>query len=123
MAEKPEPSPAGFSEAQESRLRELIAEAVKGSSPPPEPKGSPEPKTTDDEWARMSMHDRESWVEKRVGWVIDKLAADDANAERDRKIAALEAEKVEREKNPDTKPPSFVERVQRALWGAADPAA
>lgn len=124
MAEpKPTNPPASaFSPEQEARLQELIAAAVKSPAPPPGPANNPEPKVADDEWGKMSMHDRESWVEKRVGWVIDQLAAEDANAERDRRIAELEKEKGERERNPDIKPPSVIERIQRALWGS-EPAA
>jgi hypothetical protein len=110
----PSPEPA-FSDTQRGELEAMIAKAVGGgtplSAPVNEPKG-PKP-VTDDDWDRMPDRQRESWVRQLVDFRLDELMKMDADAERDRKLAELEAAT----KVVPEKPPSVVSRIQSFLWG------
>lgn len=106
---------SGFTEEQRSELSELIAQAVKGSAPPPqsEEPASKAPVVSDAEWGSMSDRQRQGWVESMVNHHLSELARADADYERDRKIAELSASK-----GPEPeKPPSVVTRLQKLIWG------
>ena len=112
--EPPAPEPA-FSDAQKGELAAMIAEAVKSGTPPKAPNEPTGPKkVTDDEWDNMSDRQRESWVRQLVDFRLDELVRMDADAERDRKLAELEAKTAKPE--PE-RPPSVVSRLQSFLWG------
>lgn len=120
MATTKDSDAPAFSDEQKSELASMIAEAVKGSTPPaqdpPTPAGPPA--VTDAEWDRMTDRARESWVRQLVDSRLDDLARQDADAERDRKIADLERAKAEAEAPPGDRPPTIIDRLRAILWGA-----
>jgi len=112
-APEPEAPTSGFSEEQRSELRDLIAEVVGSSKPPPAPDKGPAPKVSDSEWDAMSDRQRESWVRQLVDFRLDELARDDEVARQRADIDALKADKT-----PEAEaPPSVVSKIQKFLWG------
>jgi hypothetical protein len=110
----PSPEPA-FSDTQRGELEAMIAKAVGGAKPPDTPAEPQGPKAvTDDEWDKMPDRQRESWVRQLVDFRLDELMKMDADAERDRKLAELEAAT----KVVPEKPPSVASRIQSWLWGS-----
>lgn len=83
-----------FTEEQETRLSELIAEAVAGAGKGA-PKGraaDPKPAPTDDEWARMTPRQRESWVEDATRRELDRLKKSDKLEDLQAQVESLTAE-------------------------------
>jgi len=120
MATTKEPPASAFSDEQKSELAELIAEAVKGVKPPDQPAPTPTgpPPVSDADWDKMSDRARESWVRQLVDFRLEELGRQDADAERDRKIAELERAKAEAEKPPGDRPPTVIDKLRSFLWGA-----
>jgi hypothetical protein len=105
---------AGFSDAQRSELRELIAEVVAGAKPPEAAAKPAGPKVSDSEWDAMSDRQRESWVRQLVDFRLDELARDD-------EVARQRADLDELKARPEPEaPPSVVTKMQKWLWGEPD---
>ncbi|HUO47999.1 MAG TPA: hypothetical protein VMU09_04115 [Acidimicrobiales bacterium] len=120
MATTKEPATPAFSDEQKSELAEMIAEAVKGAKPPEQPAPAPAgPRAvTDAEWDTMSDRARESWVRQLVDFRLEELGRQDADAERDRKIAELEKAKAAAEAPPGDRPPTIIDKLRGFLWGS-----
>ena len=111
---EPESQESGFSEAQRSELRDLIAEAVGSAKPPNAPEAPAGPKKlTDTEWDAMGDRQRESWVRSLVDFRLDELAKDDEIRAQREDIERLKADKTP---EPE-KPPSVITRIQKFMWG------
>lgn len=115
---KPSTDTSAFSEEQRLELAALIAEAVKGGAPPDKIQPKEGPKITDDEWAAMSDRQRQSFITSVVDHRLDELARLDADADRDRKIAELQAQGA---KKPEPEQaPSVWTKLQGVLWGTQE---
>lgn len=106
-----------FTEEQRAELVALIAEATKGGeAPPPDALPKDAPKVTDAEWDSMSDRHKQSWIKSVVDHHLGELSRKDADAERDARLAELEARKAP---EPE-RAPSVWSRLQGVLWGQPD---
>jgi hypothetical protein len=107
----------GFTEEQRTELAAMIAEAVKGNTPPLSNNQPPAaPAVSDDEWASMSDRSRQSFIESVVNHHLSELAKYDADSRRDAQLAELSGKKPP---EPE-RAPSVWSRLQGILWGEPD---
>lgn len=120
-------------EADRAEISQMIADAVRSSSPPPRATPTSTPPPSQGDWDKMSERDRQSWVRTTVE---EHLASLDAAAElrelKDRN-KQLEAERAEWEKGGKRGPrpqkpaddkreeaaPSLVSAAYKWLFGDA----
>lgn len=112
---------APFTEAQESRLAEIVAAAIKGAGPGDPPKSSgagDKPPPTDDEWASMGPRARESYMEGAVGRILAQMRRDEKVEALEAEIASLKAGKVgDGEGGKPETAPAVWSKLTRFLWG------
>jgi hypothetical protein len=105
---------SGFTDAQRSELRDIIAEVVGGAkAPAPEPKA---PRTTEAEYDRLTDRQRERLISEQVADELLRLRNEDELLRQRDEIDAL---KADRKPEPEATP-SVVSRIQKILWGEPD---
>ena len=98
-----------FTPEQESRLKELLREAVGGGKQDDSKNDKAPPAVSDDEWNAMSDRRRESYVEGLVKEQFDKLRMSNKVDDIASKIDKLDTQPEEK--------PKVLSSLTRWLWG------